>query len=208
MPWNVLDDLAAGQVVTESHMDDLRENIEHLGGLTIGGVALSAQPAAAEIGVPVGTGALWFTSTAPAGWLICDGSAVSRTTYAALFALWGTTFGVGDGSTTFNLPDGRGRFMLGADNLGGTSANRVTATQADTIGGTAGAETHTLTEGEMPNIDIGVYKLTSGSGGGWAVNASYNLGVALDKDLTPSFGGGGAHNNMPPYITVAWIVKY
>lgn len=63
--------------------------------------------------------------TPPDGWLICDGSAVSRTTYATLFGVIGTTFGSGDGSTTFGLPDGRGRVIAGKDNMGGTAAGRL-----------------------------------------------------------------------------------
>jgi microcystin-dependent protein len=57
---------------------------------------------------------MWPTGTAPTGYLLCDGSQISRTTYAALFALIGTTFGVGDGSTTFNLPNYLNRFAVGA----------------------------------------------------------------------------------------------
>lgn len=64
-------------------------------------------------------------SAAPTGWLLCFGQAVSRTTYAGLFSAIGTTFGVGDGSTTFNVPDLRGRVAAGEDDMGGTAANRL-----------------------------------------------------------------------------------
>lgn len=64
-------------------------------------------------------------SAAPNGWLLCFGQAVSRTTYEGLFQSIGTTFGVGDGTTTFNLPDLRGRVVAGADNMGGTAAGRL-----------------------------------------------------------------------------------
>jgi microcystin-dependent protein len=79
-------------------------------------------------------------ATAPAGYLLCDGTAVSRTTYAGLFTAISTTYGVGDNSTTFNLPDLRGRVPVGKN--GGTFG---------TIGATGGAETHTLTEAQMPS---------------------------------------------------------
>lgn len=101
-------------------------------------------------------------------WLLCDGDAVSRTTYAALFTAIGTTFGNGDGSTTFNLPDLRGRVPMGLDNMGGSSANRVTDASADSLGGAVGSEDHTLTASEMPshthsiNHDHGSF--TSGAG--------------------------------------------
>lgn len=75
-------------------------------------------------------------SAAPNGWLLCFGQAVSRTTYAGLFQAIGTTFGVGDGTTTFNLPDLRGRVVAGADNMGGTAAGRL---NVSTTGNTTNA---------------------------------------------------------------------
>lgn len=83
-------------------------------------------------------------STAPALWLFCFGQAVSRTTYSALFSAIGTTYGAGDGSTTFNLPDIRGRVIAGQDDMGGTSANRLTVAgcgfDGDVLGATGGSE--------------------------------------------------------------------
>ena len=81
-------------------------------------------------------------STAPTGYLLCDGSAVSRTTYADLYTAIGTTYGVGDGSTTFNVPNVKGKVPVGRDN-GDTSF--------DTLGETGGEKTHTLTIAEMPS---------------------------------------------------------
>ncbi len=81
--------------------------------------------------------------TPPPLWMLCDGSAVSRTTYADLFGAIGTTWGAGDGSTTFNLPDFRGRATFGADAMGGTAANRLTTASlgaAATLGVTGGNE--------------------------------------------------------------------
>ena len=80
-------------------------------------------------------------STAPTGWLLCDGTAVNRTTYADLFAILSTTFGVGDGSTTFNLPDFRGRTVMGV----GTGSGLTARAMADNVG----VETHILTSTEM-----------------------------------------------------------
>ena len=85
--------------------------------------------------VPAGVITMFGAAAAPAGWLLCDGTAVSRTTYAALFAVIGTTFGVGDGSTTFNVPDLRGRFPLG----------KAAAGTGSTLGGTGGTLEHTHT---------------------------------------------------------------
>lgn len=91
---------------------------------------------------PAGVIQKFAGSTAPAGYLLCNGEAVSRTTYAALFAVIGTTYGAGDGSTTFNLPDLRGRTAIGAGAGTGLSSR--------TLAATGGAETHTLTVDQLP----------------------------------------------------------
>ena len=100
---------------------------------------------------PTGMVSPFAGSTAPNGWLLCFGQAVSRSTYAGLFAVIGTTYGAGDGSTTFALPDLRGRAVAGLDNMGGSAASRLTntvLTASNTLGATGGAQTHTLTSGE------------------------------------------------------------
>ena len=99
--------------------------------------------------VPAGIMEAYGGDTAPSGYLLCDGRPVNRQTYAALFAAIGVRHGAGDGTTSFNLPDGRGRVLMGLDNMGGTSANRVSNDMADTIGGSGGAEMHLLTEAEL-----------------------------------------------------------
>lgn len=103
-------------------------------------------------GVPIGTQVAFGGTTAPTGWLLCYGQAVSRTTYALLFAVIGTAYGAGDSSTTFNLPDKRGRASIGKDNMGGSAANRVTnavsgitATTLGASGGDQHAQTDTIT---------------------------------------------------------------
>lgn len=97
--------------------------------------------------LPAGTVAYTAATTAPSGWLLCDGSAKSRTDYARLFAAIGTTFGTGDGVTTFNLPDGRGRVVAGKDNMGGSAAGRLTnavsGVTGTTLGAAGGSESYT-----------------------------------------------------------------
>jgi len=93
---------------------------------------------------------MYAGSAAPTGWLLSYGQAISRTTYAALFTAIGTTYGVGDGGTTFNVPDMRGRVVAGKDDMGGTSANRLTnavtgGVDGDALGGTGGTESYLLT---------------------------------------------------------------
>lgn len=105
--------------------------------------------------LPVGALVPYAGSSAPTGYLLCDGSAVSRSTYADLFTAISTTFGAGDGSTTFNLPDLRGRTAVGKDNMGGSAASRVTGNtvspNGNTLGAVGGGERHTLITGEMPS---------------------------------------------------------
>lgn len=97
--------------------------------------------AAVSVGMPTGAIIPFAGSTAPTGWLLCDGGSTGllRTTYAALFAVIGTTYGSGDGSTTFNVPDLRGRVVAGKDNMGGVAANRITSAISGVTGTTLGA---------------------------------------------------------------------
>lgn len=144
---------------------------------------------------PVGTLAMWLTATPPTGWLILDGSAVSRTTYALLFALWGTTFGVGDGSTTFNLPDLRQRFPLGKA-ASGTGA---------TLGGTGGTIDHVHAV-DVPSTTSGV----EGEAGAEVVEASPTITPNVARyhhthaTNPASFNSGTAN---PPYMAVHFIVR-
>lgn len=91
-----------------------------------GVLAALAQYEASIAGVPIGSQISYAGVIPPSGWLFCDGSAVNRSIYSALFAVIGTGYGSGDGSTTFNIPDKRGRASIGADNMNGVAANRVT----------------------------------------------------------------------------------
>lgn len=105
--------------------------------------------------VPIGGFLDYVGTTAPnSAFVFPYGQAISRTTYSVLFAMISTTFGVGDGSTTFNLPDLRGRVVAGKDDMGGSSANRLTAADdglnGDTLGATGGGETQTLVTANLP----------------------------------------------------------
>lgn len=157
-------------------------------------------------GIPSGALVSYGGASAPSGWLLCDGSAVSRTTYASLFTAIATTFGTGDGSSTFNLPDLRGRVVAGKDNMGGSAASRLTSggsgITGTTIGATGGAETHTLTTAQLAgHTHIAGY--TGGSGAYATLTAGSNTG-AVD---TESAGLGQAHNNTQPTLVANYIIK-
>lgn len=188
-------------------------------------------------GLPAGSIIQWGGSTAPVNWLLCDGAAVSRTTYASLFAAVGTSYGTGDGTTTFNLPDLRGRVPVGKN--GGSFG---------TLGATGGAETVTLTEAQMPshthtqnshnhaqdahahevwaNSFAGDRRIAMGPLGGdgdkYSIgdsgnDASTTTALLYAKAVTATnqaatatnqnTGGGQAHNNLQPYQVVNYIIK-
>ena len=143
----------------------------------------------------------------PNGWLDCTGEAVPRSMYPDLFAVIGTTYGAGDGLTTFNVPDLRGRSMFGF--IGNTN-NLITISTADKVGlgGKGGEETHVLTTNETPNHNhtvSGVTKWTNPSGGSDTIGGSY---ISNNETITTSnTGGGHAHNNMPPFILMWFKIK-
>lgn len=150
---------------------------------------------------------IWPTATAPTGWLLCDGAEYSDSDpeYTDLYAIIGTTFGSGTG--TFKVPDLRGRVPLGADNMGGVSANRVTDTAADSIGGNSGYEAHVLSVSELAShshsytdtqIVLGPPTVLFGGTG------YHPSGVA---STTGAAGTNTAHYNLQPYLTLSYIIK-
>jgi len=148
----------------------------------------------------------------PAGWLACGGQAVSRSTYAALFLAIGTLYGAGNGSTTFNVPDLRGRALFGKDNMGGSAANRLTTANGGldgvTLGAVGGGESVTLTSGELPSHAHQISQKTSGSGGTDRIvtTGAYSAGVAIIA-TSDAVGTGGAHKNIPPAMVTNFIIK-
>lgn len=136
---------------------------------------------------PAGTVSAYLGTSAPAGWLLCNGSAVSRTTYATLYAVIGSRYGNGDGSSTFNLPDFRGKFISGAADtatLSGTSAGANSHTHTNSSTGGSGGHSHSLTISASSGSagshthTTNAQALTSGSGG------SHNHGGATTANLT------------------------
>lgn len=142
-------------------------------------------------------------ASAPSGFLLCDGSAVSRTTYAALFAVISTTFGTGDGSTTFNLPNLKGKMIVGLD---------AAQTEFDTLAETGGAKTVTLTTTELPahTHSVSGSVPVSGSGAAGQVRLHDATSTTSPTGATAaasSTGSGSAFSILNPYITLNFIIK-
>lgn len=176
--------------------------------------------------VPSGTLLPYAGATAPTGFLMCDGSAVSRTTYAALFTSIGTLWGTGDGSTTFNLPDMRGYFMRGADNMGTGAAGRDPDAGSRTalgsgghgVGSTQGQATrknglavsdpghsHSITYAD-PNINS-AQSGNLGSGGQTSTGTILPATSVTNASSTGISLSNGDNETRPMNIAVAYIIK-
>ena len=151
--------------------------------------------------MPLGSGIEYFgtLNNIPTGWLVRDGSAVSRTEYSELFAIIGTAYGAGDGSTTFNLPNDCGRIDVGYDS---------SDTDFNIIGKTGGEKTHTLTIDEIPNHNHSVGTWYGGSGSSdFKINSAGGDASPRGSDASGNTGGGQAHNNLQPYIVCLKLIK-
>ncbi len=178
-------------------------------------------------GLPTGSVMPYAGNSAPSGWLMCGGQLVSRATYSGLFAIVGTMYGTGDGSTTFALPDLRGRVVAGRDAMGGNgSANRLTdkpgGLNGDVLGAVGGSEVHTLTTAEMAKHQHFIANTESGTAYGLTEKQTmrktvetsgendYTLSgsaTAATIGLSSEVGADTAHNNVQPTIILNYIIK-
>lgn len=184
------------------------------------------------VSAPAGTVNSYAGSTAPTGWLLCAGQAVSRTTYADLFSVVSTTYGSGDGSTTFNLPDLRGRAPFGKDDMNGSAASRITSGVSGITGTTLGAaggdqnlHSHTHTQNPHTHIQdahrhVAQYKDNGVAGSLRSLlNASsvsgtdgfeFDAATATNQNATATNNATGSGNsqNMPPALILNYIIKF
>jgi microcystin-dependent protein len=184
--------------------------------------------------IPLGAGVDFWGATAPnSSFAFPAGQAISRTTYATLFAVISTGYGAGDGSTTFNIPDLRGRLPAVADNMGGTAAGRIPGFGE---GGAAGSATVTLAQTNLPAVALSISGTTTGytpniggtpsmgvglgtvavafsqSGGNATFNALQFLEQSGFSSLavtasTPAMGSGTAFSNLPPILGCNYIMR-
>jgi microcystin-dependent protein len=226
--WGVLTPGTAGQFLqTQGAGADVQwgapagsGNVSNSGTPTNGQVAVWTNATtvqgvdAAVVGVvPSGAVLPFAGSSAPTGYLLCYGQAVSRTTYAALFTAIGTTYGTGDGSTTFNLPDLRGRAAFGVDNMGGSAANRLGSNASiGGISGTAslgtagGAQTHVQTIAELaPHTHAAPNGMVGGSDVG-GTGAYLSAGLP-NNGTSGSTGSGAPFNITPPALVLNYIIR-
>ena len=167
---------------------------------------------------PIGAVEMYAGSTAPTGWLLCDGSAVSRTTYSALFAIIGTTYGTGDGSTTFNLPDLKGKVAVGVDTgyaLGSTggSADAIVVAHSHSVNAvsisSSGAHAHSVyyrsDNTATGNGDrLGTSNTHSGTRDSVPSGGAHTHSVPSHN--TNSTGSTGTGANMQPYVAMNYMI--
>ena len=198
-PGSVVSSYLAADAVTTAKLADAAVTTAKVADLAITEAKLSTGLAAWVVrgGFASGDLKMTATTTTPDGWLECDGAALSRASYAALFAAIGTAYGAGDGSSTFNVPDLRGRVPMGA----GTGAGLT----ARALGDKTGAETVALSIANLPAHDHGLGGKAVYVSGGTA-NPGDGSGWGNWANAT-SQGSGTAHNNMQPSLGVRFVIK-
>lgn len=166
-------------------------------------------------GPPTGSVTATASTSVPTGYLVCDGSAVSRTTYADLFTEIGITHGDGDGSTTFNLPDYRGRFLRGFDNGAGNDPDSASRTASGTNGNTGDNIGSYQADENKSHLHIGGTRMswvtTAGMEYGSVSTTSgsqYQVGLTTGATILANTSNEGATDSRPKNINVNYIIKY
>ena len=157
-------------------------------------------------GNPTGTIIAWPTTTPPSGYLICDGSAVSRTTYAALFAVIGTTYGAGDGNSTFNVPNARGKTLYNPTDFT-TNGSRVTNGFLPNITGTAISIVGSSSRNDSGAIyldGVGVQRFSASGSTSWGGQGVFHF----DASRSSSIYTNGQTGVVPRSLFVQFVIKY
>ena len=202
--------LVDGETLT-TVLTQLQNSIDSLSGLAGGGGSV--------LDMPLGTVLPIATESVPEGWMLCDGREISIEEYQGLYDLIGTTYGAGDSAfwaqvfypaTTFNIPDLRGRTIIGANNMGGEHSNVLTIHQAS-AGQTGGEEIHQLTEPELPQSSFSIPTISgtsssSNQGANGVYFADNGIGYGAGN-FELSLGEGHPHNNMQPFMALNYIMK-
>jgi len=223
-PLSVTGSTSLSNTLTVTGASTLNNTLTVAGASTFnGGVTLN--PPTLNI-LPAGMIMAWVSATAPTGWFICDGNPVSRTIYSALYTVIGTTFGVGDGSTTFNLPNYQGAFLRGTGNQTKTyNSTAITytgpsvdntgqshATQAHSHGITDPGHTHSLAFNTLRWTDAGDRTAPSGTNfRGYQDNAGTSTtGISINNSATPATGSAITNQNetRPFNFGVYWVIKF
>lgn len=195
--------LSASKVVTSSSVTPTE-----LGYLS--GVTSAIQTQLATNAAPSGSIMAYAGSSAPTGWQFCYGQAINRTTYAALFSAISTNYGVGNGSTTFNVPDFRGRFLAGKDDMGGSAASRLTTagglSSNNALAATGGSQTHTH---DIPFGTVGgdIAITDNNSTGSNTFGTTWRVARTSVTSATVGSTVSFAANSMAPTIVVNYIIK-
>jgi microcystin-dependent protein len=168
--------------------------------------------------IPIGAGMDFWGSAAPnSSFAFPYGQAISRTAYAALFAIVGTTYGSGDGSTTFNLPDKRGRISVALDTMGGTASGRITSASGGidgaTVGATGGGQTYTMQRSDLPNVaptftgSAGTVSVTSNDGKSYVAGSLVGVAGGGGGAVAPATGGTAGTVSSSGSLTPAGTVQ-
>jgi microcystin-dependent protein len=144
-------------------------------------------------------------ATPPLGWLACDGSAIDRTVYSALFSIIGTTWGIGDGSTTFNIPNLIGKFPIGAGVIPiGNSGGAATVTLSI---GNLPSHTHTITDPGHSHSTLAAASTSTAGAAAGDVTTGGTTGTSTTGITVNATGSGTPFSILPPYAAILWMIK-